>query len=79
MTPYECTEDGYEGQFQVNYLSHYLLTLLLLPAIKRTSEQRDCSCRIINTTSVYHLAGGLDFDELETRYINFEVANMVHC
>lgn len=68
MTPYACTEDGYEAQFQVNYLSHFLLTILLLPAIKKTSLDRsDQCCRIINTTSVYHHAGTLDFDDLETR------------
>lgn len=69
MTPYECTVDGYESQFQVNYLSHYLLTTLLLPTIKQTALDRsdESGCRIINTTSTYHLAGSLDFDDLETR------------
>ncbi|CAL8111427.1 unnamed protein product [Orchesella dallaii] len=69
MIPYECTEDGYESQFQINYLSHFLLTLLLMPAIKSTSMERDRSCRIINTTSVYNHAGSINFDDLETREV----------
>ncbi|XP_006823712.1 polyprenol dehydrogenase-like [Saccoglossus kowalevskii] len=34
LPPKELTEDGFEKQFQVNYLSHFLLTLQLLPLLK---------------------------------------------
>lgn len=53
----ELTEDGYELQFQVNHLGHFLLTMLLLPAIRCC---RQCS-RIINVSSSLHQKGGLDF------------------
>ncbi|ODM91397.1 Short-chain dehydrogenase TIC 32, chloroplastic [Orchesella cincta] len=69
MTPFECTEDGFESHFQVNYLSHFLLTLLLLPVLKRTGMEWDRSSRIINTTSAYHHAGSIDFRDLEMRSI----------
>jgi NAD(P)-dependent dehydrogenase (short-subunit alcohol dehydrogenase family) len=39
------TEDGNEHAFQVNYLSHFLLTQLLLPTLKRTG-----SARIVHVT-----------------------------
>lgn len=56
----EVTEDGYELQFQVNHLGHFLLTVLLLPAIRCC---RQCS-RVINVSSALHLKGGLDFGSL---------------
>lgn len=50
------TEDGFELTHQVNYLSHCLLTLMILPTMKKSQ-----SPRIINTASAFHSAGELDF------------------
>jgi NAD(P)-dependent dehydrogenase (short-subunit alcohol dehydrogenase family) len=36
----ENTKDGYEVHMQTNHLSHYLLTLLLLPLLELASTQR---------------------------------------
>ena len=57
----EITEDGYELQFAVNHLGHFLLTMLLLPALRCC---RNCS-RVINVSSALHFKGGLDFSSLE--------------
>ena len=47
------TEDGYESHFQVNYLSHFLLTLELLPIILDTAS--NCGdCRIVIVSSSAH-------------------------
>ncbi|XP_011646895.1 dehydrogenase/reductase SDR family member on chromosome X-like isoform X1 [Pogonomyrmex barbatus] len=58
---YQKTEDGYEEQWAINYLSHFLLTSLLLPLLKNGGHPNDCS-RIINVTSCAHDVGKIDFD-----------------
>ncbi|MFT7202564.1 MAG: NAD(P)-dependent dehydrogenase (short-subunit alcohol dehydrogenase family), partial [Algoriphagus sp.] len=35
-TPFSKTEDGFESQMAVNYFSHFLLTNLLFPILKKT-------------------------------------------
>jgi NAD(P)-dependent dehydrogenase (short-subunit alcohol dehydrogenase family) len=55
------TEDGYEMMFQVNYLSPFLLTNLLLDAL-RTSEQG----RIINLSSSVYAMGKFDPQNLQS-------------
>ncbi|MGY8814979.1 MAG: SDR family NAD(P)-dependent oxidoreductase [Gammaproteobacteria bacterium] len=51
------SKDGYEMLFQVNYLSHYLLTELLLPTLLASAPSR-----IINIASRAQIA--LNFDDL---------------
>jgi|SRR5690625_336308 len=51
------SRDGYELRFQVNYLSGFMLTLALLPLLRKRS-----SARIINVASGAQQA--LDFDNL---------------
>lgn len=46
---YRVTKDGYESIFQVNYLSHFLLTLLLLEKLKKSAPSR-----IVNVSSLGH-------------------------
>ncbi|XP_065344617.1 retinol dehydrogenase 12-like [Cloeon dipterum] len=58
--PYTLTEDGNEMQFQTNHLGHFLLTLLLLPALKASAPSR-----IINVSSKLHWLGKIDFDDME--------------
>jgi retinol dehydrogenase 12 len=56
------TEDGYETTFQVNYLSQFHLTHLLLDALKRSP----LSGRIINLSSSVYRAGKFDPDNLQS-------------
>lgn len=51
------TENGFEFQFGVNYLGHFLLTQLLLPALKKADD-----ARIIHVSSIMHALGSIDFD-----------------
>ncbi|ODM91825.1 Short-chain dehydrogenase TIC 32, chloroplastic [Orchesella cincta] len=57
--PYELTEDGFESHFQVNYLSHFLLTQILLPKLKSTGAKKSTCCRIVNVSSVAHTASAI--------------------
>lgn len=58
FVPYEKCEDGYEAHWTINYLSHFLLTELLLPVLKSTGLQNE-NARIINVSSCAHEASPL--------------------
>lgn len=70
FAPYNETEDGLEEHFQVNYLSHFYLTLLLLDLLKDSGADNSYS-RIINVSSVVHQVGSLDIDNLCKRHENW--------
>lgn len=57
--PLARTERGWELQFATNHLGHFLLTALLLPAIKAGAPSR-----IVNLSSGAHRFGGVDFDDI---------------
>ncbi|XP_056335691.1 retinol-DH_like_SDR_c domain-containing protein isoform X1 [Danio aesculapii] len=59
MCPKSLTEDGYETQFAVNHLGHFLLTVLLLDMLKKSSPSR-----VINVSSITHKGGKIHFDDL---------------
>ncbi|XP_016661808.1 short-chain dehydrogenase-like isoform X2 [Acyrthosiphon pisum] len=58
FVPYEKCEDGYEAHWTINYLSHFLLTELLLPALKMSGSTNE-HARIINVSSCAHEASPL--------------------
>lgn len=55
----EKTKDGFERTFATNHLSYFLLTQLLLPAIKKAPAGR-----VVNVASDAHFRGSIDFDDL---------------
>ncbi|KYR02693.1 short-chain dehydrogenase/reductase (SDR) family protein [Tieghemostelium lacteum] len=60
MVPYSKTIDGYGIQFQVNHLSPFLLTYLLLDKL---NESR--GSRILNLSSRQHAKGRVDLNNLD--------------
>ncbi|HSC85811.1 MAG TPA: SDR family oxidoreductase [Polyangiaceae bacterium] len=86
-TPLSRTKDGFESQFGVNHLGHFLLTELLLPLLIESAPSR-----IVNVSSAYHdvamgREGRIDFDDpnFERRkydgwlaYAQSKLANLLH-
>ena len=54
------TEDGFEMTFGVNHLAHFLLTNLLLDALKASAP-----ARIVTVSSMVHAGAALDFENLQ--------------
>lgn len=48
--PFALTGDGFETQFQCNYLSHYYPTMLLIDKLKASPD----GARVINVSSISH-------------------------
>jgi NAD(P)-dependent dehydrogenase (short-subunit alcohol dehydrogenase family) len=81
------TEDGFDTQFGVNHLGHFLLTELLLETLKASAPSR-----IVNVSSVAHagmsgIYGEIDFDDLHFEkkeysdaqaYANSKFANVLY-
>ncbi len=86
-TPRGTTADGFELQLGTNHLGHYLLTELLLPALRQGAPSR-----VVNLSSCYHdqamgREGRIDFDDLHferrpydgwTAYAQSKLANLLH-
>lgn len=86
--PLEKTKDGFESQFGVNHLGHFLLTNLLLPVLIKSGTKAHSS-RVVNLSSIAALlfapAKGILFDDLDAsknyqkweRYGQSKIANIL--
>ena len=80
FTEYQETEDGFERQWQINHLSGFLLTNLLLDNLKKSPQGR-----IVNVSSKGHYKGFLYFKDLNrskkyiglAAYAQSKLANVV--
>ncbi|KAH7150337.1 hypothetical protein B0J13DRAFT_287023 [Dactylonectria estremocensis] len=68
--PYKLTSDGFETQFQVNYLAPYLMTSILLPLLLSTASQAQSQHRV----RVINVASDLAF--MGPKTIQFDDFNM---
>ncbi|XP_014357300.2 retinol dehydrogenase 11 [Papilio machaon] len=66
------TKDGLNFIMQVNYFGHFLLTLLLMPLLRRSGCAADPS-RVVNTTSVLRHIGRIDLDKINATGYWFKV------
>ncbi len=58
--PPGLTADGFEAQFGVNFIGHYVLTALLFPVLKKSAHGR-----VVTLSSMAHRNGKIDFDNLK--------------
>jgi NAD(P)-dependent dehydrogenase (short-subunit alcohol dehydrogenase family) len=58
FTPFERTTDGFELQLATNHLGPFLLTGLLIPALRRAAPSR-----VVNLSSVAHEFSDIDWDD----------------
>lgn len=78
MTTRKLSRNGFEMTLAVNHLAHYLLTTLLLPLLKKSSEPR-----VVTVSSMVHTSGRIDFNNLNSElrfdsyhaYCNSKLAN----
>ena len=66
-TPQGYTPDGFEQQFGTNYLGHYLLTRLLLPALQKAAP-----ARVVSLSSSGHRFSDIHFDDIQYHHRPYE-------
>jgi len=59
MTERRISKAGFEMTLAVNYLAHFLLTVLLLPLLKKSPDPR-----VVTVSSIAHTRGRIDFDNM---------------
>jgi NAD(P)-dependent dehydrogenase (short-subunit alcohol dehydrogenase family) len=64
FTPPSTTADGFEFQFGVNHLGHFLLTTLLLPQL-RAAAAASGEARVVTLSSEAHRNWGIDLDDID--------------
>ncbi|XP_023937871.2 retinol dehydrogenase 11-like [Bicyclus anynana] len=75
------TKDGMSVIMQVNYFGQFLLTILLLPLLKKSGTNSD-PARIVNTSSSFHWFGFINFarlNDIKFWYPLFFYANSKLC
>eukprot|EP00057_Strongylocentrotus_purpuratus_P008036 XP_011662510.1 PREDICTED: retinol dehydrogenase 12 [Strongylocentrotus purpuratus] len=80
--PEELTSDGYEPHFQINYLSHFLLILHLLPVLKSSGP----GARVVSVSSLMYRFASWNANDLQClknndrgkRYSNSKCYQVMH-
>jgi NAD(P)-dependent dehydrogenase (short-subunit alcohol dehydrogenase family) len=58
-SPLDRSKEGWEMQFAANHLGHFLLTALLVPALRAGAPSR-----VVNLSSAGHRLAGVDFEDI---------------
>jgi NAD(P)-dependent dehydrogenase (short-subunit alcohol dehydrogenase family) len=58
-SPLDRSKEGWEMQFAANHLGHFLLTALLVPALRASAPSR-----VVNLSSAGHRLAGVDFEDI---------------
>ena len=70
-TPHELTKDGFDVQFQSNYLGHFTFTHPLIPTLINTAKDSSTAVRVVQVSSYGHnfatgIKEGIKFDSIES-------------
>lgn len=60
MPPYTVTDDGFELQYEANYLGHFLLTGMLLRKLENAE-----AARVVSLSSLAHKWGDINFHDMQ--------------
>ncbi|KAF9570865.1 hypothetical protein EC968_001304 [Mortierella alpina] len=79
--PFTPTKDGFETQFGVNHLGHYLLTMELLPLLNRSAQGRI----IVLSSNAMFASNGIPYDNMQSKknysrlgyYAHSKLANLL--
>ena len=67
MLPDLATKDGFDVQMQTNHLSHFLLTMMLLPALNKYAEANG-EARVVSHSSLARRGYSGNLKKLENKY-----------
>lgn len=62
-TPFRRTAQGYEWQWGINFLGHFLLAQLLLPRLEMTASTTDQGARVVFVSSQEHKLGRIHWEQ----------------
>ncbi len=77
LLKYQSSPDGYEMTWALNYLGHFLITYLLLGALKSAAAKRG-EARIVEVTSSMYRYSDVHFDRLQSHVGYQGVAAYAH-
>ena len=61
--PRDYTADGLEMQIGTNHFGHYLLAVLLVPALEAGAKEAGKPSRVVSLSSIGHRRSGVNFDD----------------
>ena len=65
--PLDRTEDGFEMQIGTNHFGHYLLGVLLAPALEAGAKQAGKASRLVSLSSIGHRRSDINWDDIHYR------------
>ena len=69
--PLQRIGQGWESQFAINHLGHFVLTTGLLPALTRATEANG-DARVVCLSSSGHKLAGVDFDDIHFEHREYD-------
>lgn len=63
-SPLRRVGPGWEEQFGVNHLGHFLLTVMLMPALEAGASETHRPSRVVSLSSIGHRRSEVNFDDL---------------